>query len=85
MIVDGDKAPLVSLTEQFEECAKREKTDDGRVWAAQLERLRAYHRERGNLGHRYVEVIRAFNPNYTPYTEEDLVQMSRSIPCLAIT
>jgi len=57
----------------------------GRVWTAQLERLREYHRESGNLGKRYVEVIRAFNPNYTPYTEEALAQMSRSIPCLAIT
>lgn len=57
----------------------------GRLWAVQLERLREYHRESENLGKRYVEVIRAFNPNYTPYMEEDVAQMSRSIPCLAIT
>ena len=57
----------------------------GRHWAAQLERLREYHREHGSLGKRYIEVIRAFNPNYTPHTDDQLAVLSRSIPTLAIT
>ncbi len=58
---------------------------NGRGWATQLERLRVYHREHGNLGKRYIEVIRAFNPKYVPHTESELAQLSRSLMPLTIT
>ena len=84
-VVDVKGNATVCLTPDFEEWAKRSKTDDGRLWAAQLERLREYHREHRNLGKRYIEVIRAFNPNYTPHTDDQLAVLSRSLPTLAIT
>lgn len=43
----------------------------GGAWSAQLARLREYHREHGNLGKRYVEVIQTFNPKYAPKMVED--------------
>jgi hypothetical protein len=85
VVIDDNKVASVSLAEPFAGWAKRGKDLDGRLWAAQLERLREYHREHGSLGKRYIEVIRAFNPNYAPHTEDELATLSRSLPILAIT
>ncbi len=57
----------------------------GRVLAAQLERLRLYHREHGQIGNRYMQIIRAFNPAYTPPSEQELASLCGSIPVLAIS
>jgi hypothetical protein len=51
--------------------------------ACELERLRKYHREHGNLGKRYVEVILHFNPEYAPPTESLLAKLSRTMTPLA--
>ena len=74
---------LIIVFELMEERVARREC--GRQWAAQLERLREYHREHGSLGKRYIEVIRAFNPNYAPHTDDQLAVLSRSLPTLAIT
>lgn len=51
----------------------------GGRWAAELERLRSYHREHGNLGKRYTDVIHEFVPKYIPRTEKELASMSQSV------
>gem|GEM_PF-3411345 len=37
---------------------------DGRQVGSLLKRIRNHHREHGNLGKRYAEVIRLFNPSF---------------------
>ena len=85
VVVDGDKVASVTLTPQFEEWAKRKKTDDGRLWAAQLELLRSYHREHGNLGNRYIEIIHEFVPDYAPRTDAQLAKRRAIAPVLILT
>lgn len=48
--------------------------------AVQLERLMEYHREHGNLGNRYVRVIREFNPAYVPKPIKRSVNAKRLVP-----
>ena len=51
----------------------------GGRWAVTLERLRSYHREHGNLGKRYTDVIHEFTPTYAPRTEKELASMSQVV------
>jgi hypothetical protein len=51
----------------------------GGRWAVTLELLRSYHREHGNLGKRYKDVIHEFAPKYTPRTEKELASMSQTL------
>jgi len=46
----------------------------GRQWVAQLTLLRSYHREHGNFGNRYIEVIHELTPVYAPRTDAQLAQ-----------
>lgn len=85
VIIKGNKVASVSLAEPFHGWSLREKNLNGRVLAAQLERLRLYHREHGQIGNRYVQIIRTFNPAYTPPTEQQLASLRGSFPVLTVT
>lgn len=45
--------------------------EDGRDVQSYLERIQSYHREHGNLGIRYIQVIQLFNPSFTYDSLED--------------
>lgn len=63
----------------------RSEATNGRALAAQLERLRSYHREHSHLGKRYAEAIREFVPGYRPRTAAELASLSRTMGLLTLT